>query len=76
MPNLFVYLSQVTVVPSLIALRQQPEYQAAVDVLLRQVIQQWPESGAAFFNGLAYAMLGIPSLVFGALMFRQTPPLK
>jgi hypothetical protein len=37
--DLFVYLSQVTVVPNLIALRQRSEYQAAVDVRLRQTIQ-------------------------------------
>jgi hypothetical protein len=74
--NLFAYLSQITVVPGLVALRQQPEYQAAADVLLRQTIQSWPESGVAFFNGLAYAVLGIPSIVFGLLMFRHTPPLK
>ena len=74
--NLFAYLSQITIVPGLMALRQQPEYQAAADVLLRQMIQQWPESGVAFFNGLAYAVLGIPSIIFGVLMFRQTPLLK
>jgi hypothetical protein len=74
--NLFAYLSQITVVPGLLALRQQPEYQAAADVLLRQMIQQWPESGVAFFNGLAYAVLGIPSIIFGVLMFKQTPILK
>ena len=74
--NLFAYLSQITVVPGLVALQQQPEYQAAADVLLRQMIQQWPESGVAFFNGLAYAVLGIPSIIFGVLMFKQTPPLK
>ena len=74
--NLFAYLSQITVVPGLIAHRQQPEYQAAADVLLRQMIQQWPESGVAFFNGLAYAVLGIPAIIFGVLMSRHTPPLK
>jgi hypothetical protein len=74
--NLFVYLSQVSVVPSLVALRQQPEYHAAADLLLRQMIQQWPESGVAFFNDLAYAVLGIPSIIFGLLMFREKSPLK
>ncbi len=74
--NLFAYLSQITIVPSLIALRQQPEYQAAADVFLRQMIQQWPQSGVAFFNDLAYAVLGIPSIIFGILMFRNTSPLK
>jgi hypothetical protein len=74
--NLFAYLSQIGIVPSLVALRQRPEYQAAADLLLRQVIQQWPESGVAFFNALAYAVLGIPSIVFRLLMFREKSPLK
>jgi hypothetical protein len=74
--NLFAYLSQVSIVPRLVALRQQPEYRAAADLLLRQMIQQWPESAVAFFNGLAYASLGIPSIIFGLLMFREKPPLK
>jgi len=74
--NLFAYLSQVSIVPGLIVLRQQPEYKIIADVLLRQMIQQWPESGVAFFNSLAYAILGIPSIIFGVLMVRQTPKLK
>ena len=46
--NLFAYLSQITFVPGLIALRQQPEYQAAVDVLLRQMIQRGPNLALPF----------------------------
>ncbi len=74
--NLFAYLSQVSVVPGLVALWQRTEYHAAADLLLRQMLQQWPGSGVAFFNGLAYALLGIPSIIFGFLMFREKSLLK
>ena len=69
--NLFVYLSQVTIVPLLVDLRHMAEYQPACDVLLRLTIQQWPESGVAFFNGLAYAILGMPSIILGIALCRH-----
>ena len=74
--NLFAYLSQVTVVPALIELRQVAEYQAACDVLLRLTIQEWPGSGMAFFNALAYGILGIPSIVFGIALVKHQHPQK
>jgi hypothetical protein len=42
--NLVVYLFQVTVVPRLLQLHDMPEYQAFSQFLLRQTIQQWPDS--------------------------------
>jgi len=66
--NLSVYLSQLTVVPSLLAFRQQAGYEAAAGLLLRQVVQQWPASGVSFINNLGYAILGIPSIVFGLIL--------
>jgi hypothetical protein len=74
--NLFAYLSQVTVVPALIGLRQAAEYQAACDLLLRLMIQQWPGSAVAFFNSLAYAILGIPSIIFGIALAKHPRPQK
>ena len=65
--NLVVYLSQIAVVPALLALRADAAAGAAADMLLRQVLQTWPASGMAFFNGLAYAILAIPSILFGAI---------
>ncbi|HDQ72362.1 MAG TPA: hypothetical protein ENN19_09730 [Chloroflexi bacterium] len=65
--NLLAYLSQVTLVPALVTLRLDPQYTAAADVLLRLTLQAWPESAVAFFNGLAYGILGIPSVLYGAL---------
>jgi hypothetical protein len=74
--NLFVYLSQITIVPGLIALREQPAMQAPIDILLRQMIQQWSGSGAAFFNNLAYAILAIPSILFGLLLLGRNRNLQ
>lgn len=69
--NLVAYLSQVALVPALVALRADVEYVATADVLLRLTLQAWPASAMAFFNGLAYAILGIPSILFGFLLWRQ-----
>jgi len=66
--NLAVYLSQVTVVPRLFQLQATPEYQALSQFLLRQAIQQWPDSMVSIVNNLAYAILGVPSIIFGVLM--------
>lgn len=74
--NLIVYLSQITVVPRLLQLQVQPEYQAFSQFLLRQIIQQWPDSSISIINNLAYAVLGVPSIVFGLLMIRSTPRLR
>ena len=69
--NLVVYLSQLTVVPALLTAHEQPQHQAAVELLLRQTIQMWPGSGVAFLNGLGYAVLGIPSIILGAILLWQ-----
>jgi hypothetical protein len=69
--NLFAYLSQVSIVPGLMELRKTPEFTAAADLLLRQLIQQLPGSGVAIFNNVAYAILGIPSILFGWLLYQQ-----
>ncbi|HOG48455.1 MAG TPA: hypothetical protein PLJ35_14115 [Anaerolineae bacterium] len=68
--NLVVYLGQITVVPQLVALQQVSEYQAVATVLLRMTIQQWPGSAAGIFNNLAYAILGVPSLIYGGVLAR------
>lgn len=69
--NLIVYLSQVTIVPMLIRQQSIPEYNTISHYVLRQAIQQWPESAVYVINNLAYAVLGIPSVIFGILMFKS-----
>lgn len=74
--NLMVYLSQVTVVPRLLQLQVLPEYQTLSQFLLRQAIQEWPDSAVFIVNNLAYAVLGVPSIIFGVLMLKSVPALR
>lgn len=67
--NLFAYLSQLTIVPRLAALGP------ASDPLLAQMVQAWPGSMVNVLNNLGYAVLGIPSIIFGVLLVREDPPL-
>jgi hypothetical protein len=69
--NLFAYLSQVLIVPHVLALHQLAEYRVLSEFLLRQLIQQWPNSSVYAFNNLAYAVLGIPSIIFGVILLKQ-----
>jgi hypothetical protein len=66
--NLFVYASQITIVPQLARLQSQPDTDGAGAFFLGQMIQAWPGSAMGIVNGLAYAVLGIPSLIFGLLL--------
>ncbi len=67
--NLFVYLSQVAVVPRLAA-------RAVDEASILLLIQSDPGSIAGLLNGLAYAVLGIPSIVFGVLLARRQGALR
>ena len=69
--NLLVYLSQITLVPQLVEMHQQAETRAAAEALLRVAIQDLPGSTVGFFNGLAYGILGIPSIIFGIELARR-----
>lgn len=69
--NLTVYLSQVTVVPRLLDLQGIPEYEMLSTFLLRQAIQQWPDSAVFIILNLGYAILGVPSIIFGILMLNS-----
>ncbi len=74
--NLCVYLSQITVVPHLLTLRYAPAYQEAAMLWLRMTLQLWPASAVATFNSTAYAVLGIPSIIFGMLLGRRKGALR
>jgi len=70
--NLIAYLSQVAIVPRLLALGQASADPAATAILLAQMLQQWPGSLVSVLNNLAYAVLGVPSVIFGVLLYRET----
>jgi hypothetical protein len=68
---LTAYLSQLTLVPSLLGGLDDPETAGAARLLLAQTMQNWPGSFVNFLNNLAYGVLGVPSIIFGALLARR-----
>jgi len=69
--NLAAYLSQVFVVPGLIEMSHASQTEPMAMVLLSQLIHEWPGSAMQFLNGLAYAVLGIPSILFGSIFWQK-----
>ena len=63
--NLIAYLSQITLVPTLLESTSDPAMADIAYFLLEHTLQKLPGSTIAFFNTLAYAILGIPSMIFG-----------
>jgi hypothetical protein len=68
--TLFAYVSQITIVPRLVVL------QPGSNVLLAQMVQAWPGSAVNVLNNLGYAVLGIPSIVFGVLLAMRDVSLR
>ena len=56
-------------VPNLFELHRTPETASIATVLLGLTLYTWPGSAVEFLNGLSYAVLGIPSIVFSVIMF-------
>ncbi len=73
--NLICYFSQITIVPALARSLNQADTAPAARMLLEQLIHEWPLSTMAFFNALAYAVLAIPSILYGAALMREKGPL-
>lgn len=69
--NLVAYLSQIFVVPRLLALYRAPASSDVALVLLDLALQDWPGSAVQALNLGAYALLGIPSIVYGITMARM-----
>ncbi|MGD8737128.1 MAG: hypothetical protein PVJ85_10290, partial [Anaerolineae bacterium] len=47
------------------------DLQPGSSLLLAQMVQSWPGSAVNVLNNLGYAILGIPSLIFGLLLFQR-----
>lgn len=69
--NVIAYFSQVTFIPELLELEKVTHQQEIVSFALQQFTQMAPDSFMAFINGLAYALLGIPSIIYGYFMFKH-----
>lgn len=70
--NLLAYLSQVFLVPTLLALTHEPASQQTAMTLLALTIHTWPGSTIEAFNALAYALLAIPSVIFALIGLQQS----
>lgn len=69
--NLFSYLSQLTIIPSLLSLKETTENPSSYDMLIGQMVHMLPGSTVTMLNSLAYAVLGIPSIIFGWFMLNE-----
>ena len=74
--NLVAYLSQVFVVPGLLEMYREPQTTSTIEILLRLTIHTWPGSITEFINGLAYAIMGIPAMILGIIMYRKSQVLR
>lgn len=74
--NLIAYLSQVTVIPVLLELRDFPAYKSSSKLLLGMLIHLWSDSVIASINILTYATLAIPSILFGMEFIKKYKSLK
>ena len=63
--NLIAYLSQITLIPALLKSTSVPAVADTAYFLLEHTLQMLPGSIVAFFNNLAYAILGVPSMIYG-----------
>lgn len=69
--NLLVYFSQISVVSRLITLMNTSKYPEVYRVVLGQFVQGWSGSTISVVNQLAYAILAIPSIIFGTLLIKE-----
>jgi hypothetical protein len=42
-----------------------------IGIILKLTIQAYPASATGYFNNLAYALLGIPSMIFGIILIQK-----
>jgi hypothetical protein len=73
---IFSYLSQLVIVTRLIDLIGDPELGSASILMLHNMLQMYPKSALGYFDQFSYFILGIPSLIFGLLLYRHQQPLR
>lgn len=69
--DLFAYSSQLIIIPILLDLQKIPEHTLISNFMLRLMIQQLPGSALNIYNNIAYLLLGIPSIIFGVLLYKK-----
>jgi hypothetical protein len=70
--NLFAYVSQISIVQQIQNISEYSQDSEYIQVILTQLTQAWSQSSIAFINNYAYAILGIPSLLFGILFLKKS----
>lgn len=70
--NLFSYTSQISIVQQIQVVYDNTQYADQIPLLLSQLVQTWNHSTVAFLNNFAYAILGIPSVLFGIALLSGT----
>jgi hypothetical protein len=63
-------MSQVSVVQKILDLHGSNPDSEAMELVLGQLVQMYEKSAMGFVNNYAYAILGIPSLIFGWMIYR------
>lgn len=69
--NLIAYLSQIFVVPGLVAGTRSPAAPESAALLLALALHEWPGSAVGALNALAYALLGVTQIIYGALFVQH-----
>ena len=68
---LFSYFSQISIVPRLLSNFNLIGSDSNSSILIGQMLQGWQDSAVWIINNFAYAILGIPSIVFGISLFKR-----
>ncbi len=69
--NIVVYFSQITVIPRLNSLIVEAENPEMYRAILGLFVQSWSGSVISVMNQLAYAVLAVPSVIFGMLLIKN-----
>jgi hypothetical protein len=71
--NLLVYVSQVSMVPKLIENSGPGAESEVMEFFLGHMIQMYEGSAIGMLNHFAYAVLGVPSILYGRMVYRLNP---
>jgi len=69
--NLFSYFSQITIVTKLLSYQNVANNDVIFNIFLGQMIQGRQGSAISVINNLAYAILGVSSIIFGVVLLKK-----
>jgi hypothetical protein len=74
--NVFSYFSQPVFIPEVMSRISSNYNDNIFNEQLAILTHMWPFSLTAFTNSLAYAIVGVPSLIFGVINLNEKPTLR